>query len=447
MPSFKRTVVVLAFLLALAAATVAQTLEHRRQPDFPQTVSAINAESNAAQTLEGSVLPVGTNLQVEIARHYPMKANEAIEGRLLHPIFVDGKLAVPQDALLRGTVAALQPDRATRWHGRLRGDFTPFHAAEVQFNELLLPGGAIPIATSSAATGMPVVRLAAAGAASRHSIFSHYFAQAKSQLHDRVAYFTAPGFGDRALQLLYHQLPYHPERIEANTMWSFDLTAPLRLPALPPVLPRPSPPVPAPSQSTTPLPAKNGTQETWAVHALLTAGVTSATALPGDPVRALVLEPVFDKDMQQVIPQGAELVGKVTAAKAARSLGRNGKLRFTFQQVVFPKGPDRQVQGALAGATAGSAQSLSLDAEGTITPRNQASAIAPLLLTVLAGRALDSDGNLTAQTGVASNGFGLIGRITGLAAGSAMEFAFEIVRQLRGQEAVSKVNQGVCAVV
>jgi DJ-1 family protein len=37
--------------------------------------------------------------------------------------------------------------------------------------------------------------------------------------------------------------------------------------------------------------------------------------------------------------------------------------------------------------------------------------------------------------------------ITSLAAGSAMEFAFEIVRQLRGAEAVSKVNQGVLAVV
>ncbi len=37
--------------------------------------------------------------------------------------------------------------------------------------------------------------------------------------------------------------------------------------------------------------------------------------------------------------------------------------------------------------------------------------------------------------------------ITSLAAGSAMEFAYEIVRQLRGAEAVAKVNAGVCAVV
>jgi len=37
--------------------------------------------------------------------------------------------------------------------------------------------------------------------------------------------------------------------------------------------------------------------------------------------------------------------------------------------------------------------------------------------------------------------------ITSLAAGSAMEFAFEIVRQLRGPEAAAKVNQGVCALL
>ena len=76
------------------------------------------------------------------------------------------------------------------------------------------------------------------------------------------------------------------------------------------------------------------------------------------------------------------------------------------------------MEGALAGAATEKTQNLSLDAEGTITPRNQSSVIAPLLLTILAGRALDQDGNLTAQTGVASNGFGLVGRIVGIAAGN-----------------------------
>jgi hypothetical protein len=229
-------------------------------------------------------------------------------------------------------------------------------------------------------------------------------------MHDRVAWFTAPGFGDRALQMFYHQLPYHPERIEAHTMWSFDLTAPLVLPE------RPVAAEPSPSPATK-------KSETWGVNALLTANLTSATAKPGDPVEALVVEPVFDKDKQLVVPQGSVLVGRVSEAKAARAMGRNGKLRFNFQQVRFPSDagqavPNRAVQGSLAGATAGSQDGLSLDAEGTIAPRNQSSVIAPLLLTMLAGRALDQDGNLTAQTGVASNGFGLVGRVVGLAAGN-----------------------------
>ena len=225
-------------------------------------------------------------------------------------------------------------------------------------------------------------------------------------MHDRIAYFTAPGKGDRALQMLYHQLPYHPERIAANTAWSFELTAPVDLPENTASLPAPAPTV-----------SGTGKAEVWSVNATLSRDLTSATAKPGDPVEALVVEPVFDKDNELVVPQGSKLIGKVSIAKPARSFGRNGKLRFTFQQVQFPEGYHREVQGALAGAATEKTQNLSLDAEGTITPRNQSSVIAPLLLTLLAGRALDQDGNLTAGTGVASNGFGLVGRVVGIAAG------------------------------
>jgi hypothetical protein len=154
------------------------------------------------------------------------------------------------------------------------------------------------------------------------------------------------------------------------------------------------------------------------VNAILSRDLTSATAKPGDPVEALVVEPVYDHEKQLVVPQGSTLIGKVSAAKAARSFGRNGKLRFNFQQVRFPEGFHREVQGSLAGAATEKTQNLSLDAEGTISPRNQSSVIAPLLLTMLAGRALDQDGNITGQAAVASNGFGLVGRIVGIAAGN-----------------------------
>ena len=392
--------VVVCAVLGTATLACAQTLQHRT-PAPPGKPSA-----PAPPAAENPVLPKGTSLQVEITRPYPMKAGETIEGRLMHPIYADGRMAVPENTRLEGKVVALEPDRKARWHGRLMGDFTPFHAVEVRFDELMLPGGPLPIAAATAANGAPVLHLTTPGTRARKSFIAREWAQARNNLHDRLAYFTAPGRGDRALQLLYHQLPYHPERIEAHTAWSFELAAPLTLPDLPAA-------TLAPMQVAVP----TGKTETWTVHALLTRGLTSASARPGDPVEALVVEPVFDKDKQLVVPEGATLVGKVGSAKAARSFGRNGKLRFTFQQVRFPAGFERSVQGALAGAATEKTQNLQLDAEGTISPRNQSSAIAPLLLTMLAGRALDTDGNMTAQTGVASNGFGLVGRIVGVAAG------------------------------
>ena len=394
---------------ALSFTTLAspQTLAHRppTAPAAPAT-STLQREAIATSAPAELVLPGGTSLQVEVPHQYPMKAGMAIEGRLLHPIFADGKLAVAENATLYGTVVALKPDTKTRWHARLRGDFTPFHTVQVRFDELMLPGGPVHIAAATASDGAPVLQLTTPGAAPKQSFFSKRWAEAKSKMHDRVAYFTAPGKADRALQLLYHQLPYHPERIEAHTAWSFELMEPLGLPGqMPTATPPQSNPIP-------------GRPETWAVRAILTGDLTSARARAGDPVKALVVEPVYDKDRQLVVPQGAMLIGKVTSAQAARSFSRNGKLRFTFQQVQFPEGFQRSVEGSLAGAATEKTQNLTLDAEGTISPRNQSSAIAPLLLTLLASRALDQDGNMTLQTGVASNGFGLVGRIVGIAAGS-----------------------------
>ncbi|MGA8044391.1 MAG: hypothetical protein WCA37_16465 [Terracidiphilus sp.] len=392
-------------LTLFAASAAGQTLQ-KRSPRTPVTSEPAEHPSEAT-TSAPQVLPSGTSMQVEVTRHYPMKAGETIEARLLHPIYADGKLVVPEGTMLQGNVVALQPDRKMRWTGRLRGDFTPFHTPQVQFDELLLPSGSLQIAAAKVTNGAPVLHLTAPGVKPKQSFIAKEWAQAKGRLSDQLSFFTAPGLGDRALQLFYSQLPYHSERIAAHTAWSFELTSPLTLPQSQEALADP------PEIAVHP-----GNPETWSVHALLLRDLTSATAKAGDPVQAMVVEPVYDRDKNLVVPEGATLIGKVSAAKPAHSFGRNGKLRFTFQEVHFPEGPQRAVQGSLAGAATEKSQNLSLDAEGTISPRNQASAIAPLLLTMLAGHALDQDGNMTLQTGVASNGFGFIGRIVGMTAGS-----------------------------
>ena len=214
--------------IATTALSAAQTLQQRPTPKPAATMAPRPQEADGKHEL-----PEGTSLQVEISKAYPMKAGETIDGRLLHPIYADGKLAVPENTMLHGTVVALEADTKMRWHARLRGDFTPFHTVRVRFDELLLPSGPLPIVASTAADGAPVLHLSAPGVSPKRSFVAREWAQAKSNLHDRIAVFTAPGKADRAKQMLYHQLPYHPERIEAHTAWSFELQQPLNLPTLP----------------------------------------------------------------------------------------------------------------------------------------------------------------------------------------------------------------------
>lgn len=390
----------------LPAAVHSQSLQQR--PETPPPPIVQPAQPPAPKE---PVLPAGTAMQVEILRHYPMKAGELLDAQLVYPIYIDGRLAVPAGTIVRGMVTSLKPDTRLRWQARLDGDFTPFHTAQVEFGEIILDGQHIHFSTHGAISGAPVLRLTATGVGSKHAFIAREWDNAKQQWHDSVAAFTAPGFGDRARLFLYHQLPYHPERIPAHTAWTFELAGPLSLPAS--VLAADPPPAPA---------VAAGKSEIWQVNALLTGEVTSATARPGDPVHALVVQPVYDKSGQLVVPQGSMLLGKVTTAKRARSLGRNGKLRFNFQQIRFPEGsmpgPSRNVEGSLGAATTQTNTGLNLDAEGTVTPKNNKSALAPLMLTFLAGRALDSDGNLTAGTAVSSNGLGLIGRVVGITAAS-----------------------------
>src|ERR1700679_1855415 len=59
-------------------------------------------------------IPSTTPLSVELFQHVPMKTGEPLEGRLLYPVYVDNRIAIPAGATLRGTVIQLDSDRSRR---------------------------------------------------------------------------------------------------------------------------------------------------------------------------------------------------------------------------------------------------------------------------------------------------------------------------------------------
>jgi hypothetical protein len=354
----------------------------------------------------GSIqIPAKTLLSIQLLQHVPMKVGESLDGRLLYPVYVNNQTAIPAGTTLRGTVLQLDSDRSRRIHARLRGDFTPFHVPVVRFDQLVLPDGSVAaVVSDSAKDGAPILRLSPAPGTKRGSLVSREIAAEKQRIKDAVAQFTAPGRGDRLVQFIYTQLPYHPERIEAGTAWVVDLVQPLNLRLA------------APRTEAHEKPPGESAATEWRLRAYLQETISSAQRKAGDTFQAVVSEPVFNAGHEVVVPQGSVLVGEVTQSKPARSFGRHGKLRFRFRQLKLPTGFTQPVEGTLAGVDANKAANLQIDTEGGIAPKPQSRLLLPLVLTFLAGRGLDDDGNRVLNGAVASNGLGIIGRIVGIVA-------------------------------
>jgi hypothetical protein len=292
----------------------------------------------------------------------------------------------------------------------------------VKFNELVLPNGVLqPIASDGAKDGVPILRLSPPSERPKGSFIRRQIAAEKQRLKDFAALFTQPGRGDRLVQFIYTQLPYHPERIETGTSWTVDLTQPLDLTLQNSKTENRDNPV-APDEQTAKEkadPAKPSDQETeWRLRANLQQSISSANEKPGNTFQALVAEPIFNGSHVLEVPEGSVLIGEITQTKPARSFGRQGKLRFRFRELKFPSGFTQPVEGTLAGTDSDKSANLQMDSEGGVQPKSQNRVIVPLVLTLLAGRALDDDGSAAAHGAVASNGFGIVGRVVGIVASS-----------------------------
>jgi hypothetical protein len=279
--------------------------------------------------------------------------------------------------------------------------------------------------SDSATNGVPILVLSPPSNKPKGSFIRRQIAAEKQRLKDTAALFTKPGRGDRLVQFIYTQLPYHPERIESATSWTVELAQPLDLKLQNSKSANSDDPVnPEDSKQTSKgkpdaaTPPEAARETEWRLRANLQQTISSANEKPGNTFQALVAEPVFGANHVLEVPEGSLLIGEITRAKPARSFGRQGKLRFRFRELRFPSGFAQPVEGTLTGADSNKSANLQMDSEGGVQPKSQNRVIVPLVLTLLAGRALDDDGSAAAHGAVASNGFGIVGRVVGIVASS-----------------------------
>ncbi len=345
-----------------------------------------------------------------------MRLGQAVEGTLVYPTYADNEQVFPAGTHVRGSIVGLLADKPHRLQARLRGDFTPFSHPVVQFREVILPDGtSMPLPLGTASDGAPVLQLTPPPP-SKGGFIRREFHTGVGLVKDRVRLITAPGKTDRLKDLLYSQLPYHPQRIVAGTVWTVETTAGTDVPQI--VVPHETPVVAA---SSNPQPSQTDPSHTWTLEAYLSETVTSRKTHVGDAIHAVVARPFRDTSTGEIeVPQGAVLEGEVTRARPARRFGRAGDLRFGFRQLTFPGSPVPQdVQTSLAGIDAVGGSNLALDREGKVTPKPKDRLAVPVLLFALAARPLDRDrgDNGFGKDAVASNSLGVLGFIVGTAGG------------------------------
>ncbi|QHN02840.1 hypothetical protein FTO74_05215 [Granulicella sp. WH15] len=349
----------------------------------------------------------GTPLTIQLDAKVPMRVGQALNGHLLHPVFQNNRLVLPEGTAVHGTVIALRTDKRRRVRGRLRGDFTPFHVPVVRFDEVVGPDGrAVKLQSGTATDGAPVYSLVAPPP-SKGGFLHQEIGYAKTALKGDLEVVTGPDKGARFVAFVYSQLPYHPESIGKETAWTTEVAEPLIVGA-------------GAGEASVEIATARGDQPAaWMLKAYLQDGLSSETSHTGSQVVALVAEPVFNPDHTIAVPQGTKLLGSVTQARPARWFARSGVLRFDFRQMELPGAKVTSVQATMKAADSGDA-ALALDSEGQAKPKPKDKLALPLALALLASRPLDPDGHhQDLKNAGGSNGFGIIGRVVGIAAGSA----------------------------
>jgi hypothetical protein len=343
-------------------------------------------------------------MEIVLEEQVTVKAvGQRITGTLVDPLYAYDRVVVPAGTKVAGHIAALeQPSTFSRTRAMIAGDFTPRRHVVLEFDTLVLADGPVPI-HAIVKTEIPHLKKTTAPtppddeSSDQHAgVVDRVEREAKAQIkqgianakqtsRDVLAELTQPGKGERLKHELVQRLPYHPQFIDAGTGYHLELRTPLEFGT---VIPGDAAP-----QDSRPMPSS-------ILHARLITALDSSKDARGAPVRAVVTEPVFSASHELIYPEGTMLTGAVTLATPARSLHRNGQLRFLFERVQPPIGGETPLLASLQAVHASEDDQLALDEEGGAKPTNSKTRFIAPTLAILALRAnmdqhdhLDPDGD------------------------------------------------------
>ncbi len=411
--------------------TLAQTLTNRPAQPNPPASDALPPPAPMLPELPSSIpltVSAGTPLKVALDQEVRIqKVGQPVHGKVVEPVYSFDKIVVPAGSEVMGKIASIDGvPKMKRTVAAMNANFSPYRQVHVEFDELVLADGRhLPLHTIVSPASQGVLQFIPANAkentgataeakraASRK--ISEVRQEARRQWDAAMQQLHEPGKMHRLKRLGMAQLPYHPQYMDAGTSFNADLQAPLDF-GTEPIRPQTLTAIgnPPPSGSV--------------VHALLVTPLDSATAKKGEPVEAVISQPLVVSN-QLFLPQGSHIKGSVLQVRPARRMNRNGQLRIVFHQVVPPDGIEQQVEASLEGVEVAKGEHLSLDAEGgaqVTTPRTRylTTAIAVALATSSASPDHDRDlhgggGDVGGGAANGASGFGFVGTIVGALAHS-----------------------------
>jgi hypothetical protein len=334
---------------------------------FPLLAFTISAAPRARSS---STIPSGVPLRVVLEKRVPIRrVGEPIQGRLVEPVYVFDRIALPAGAVVEGHIVQIsRVPVARRLRFLLYGNFTPPRAVRAQFDTLVLSDGSrLPIRTALSSGTAHTVRVGM-----------------RSKLSGRTAgnraamlAFTPPGKMSQLKTRLFKMLPYHRQAWSPGTLFTGALREPLT------VAETEAAPTPAP-----------GAPQSGALEARLLKPLSSAMTRKGAPVEAVVTQPLFSSDGKLLVPEGSRVFGEVVEARPARHLRRDGRLLFAFRRIQVPAGRVFDIHGYLQGLEANFDDHIALDQEGAAEVRSPKTRfIFPAIATAVAGLSLHQDYN------------------------------------------------------